>query len=157
LPSRTTADGGRGGNPSFFRERIEGGENVKRGKSELLQFEVWDLKEKRFLTGEYCILNDGKVWQVEDGRLTKSFIHGKDVEVIRYIGGKDSYGEPIYEKDLIHHTYLHYLGHGDVGEESQTVIINSLHDLPFLGNGGDVSVEVVGNTLEHPHLLAELR
>lgn len=70
-----------------------------------------------------------------------------DLELMQYIGMSDD-GEEMYEQDIVDHTYLIYAGYGDVQEESQRVVLESITSLPFIGLGGDVSCHIVGNTIE---------
>lgn len=100
----------------------------------------WNGKMRNVLVIDW--LND--LVDLEEGHIEIPF---HEVELMQYIGMSDD-GEEMYEQDIIDHTYLVYKGYGNVDEETQRVVLESVMNLPFIGLGGDVGCTVVGNTIE---------
>lgn len=62
----------------------------------------------------------------------------------------DSYGVKIIKGDIVEHTYRYYAGHGNVGQETEIVLIENVNNLPF--DDSSVFAEVLGNIKDSPEL-----
>lgn len=68
---------------------------------ERLAYKLRDLKEDKWLTGEFVIGLDGNVYEVGERELVRVLEVGKDVAVIEPTGIKDKTGNYIYVGDIL--------------------------------------------------------
>lgn len=62
-------------------------------------------------------------------------------------------GKEIYEGDVVAHVHYAYMGHGNVDEVEDIVVIEDIRKLPLLWGGGDLSMTVIGNKYLNPELV----
>lgn len=84
----------------------------------------------------------------------QSSVEGEGIVLVQYTGSKDTLGVEMYERDFVEHTYMVYQGYGDVGEETETALIESMTNHPF--HSSSIEAKVIGNEFQNPELLKKV-
>ena len=74
-----------------------------------------------------------------------------EVELMQYSNIESNSGDYVCREDIVEHTYLVDQGYGNVGEETEVVVIKDMNNLPF--TDATIGCYILGNTYENPELV----
>ncbi len=123
-----------------------------------IKFRAWDSKNKEM---HYCgqeadiIFMFGKngiecIDTRDVSPIGEGVVFNNDLIYMQY--ADDSHD--VYEGDIVKHSFMEYMGHGNVDVREENVTVESIKKLPF--DSATVDVEVIGNIYENSELLENL-
>lgn len=121
-----------------------------------IKFRAWlSDREEMIQVISFWISENDKINHVSGYTSTGEFITVfYNFVLMQYTGYDDVNGVEIYEGDIVEHLYKLYLGHGDIGERPEFIVIDDITRLPF--DDASISAEISGNIHNDPELLEEI-